>query len=873
MKLPYPRRHLLAPKTLLFPLLAYVVMLWAATPGRAAEDVLRKIPDTAMGVVVADRLGAAEAKVWPLVRLLHLPIADCPTLAEIRKAAGPTLNEEGSAAFVLMPAGPPPAPPTSLFVLPVKDFPRFIGSFHPVDSKAAVVNVTLPSGECVVRSWGEYALWADRRHRQTLETFEAGTRSLAEQFKAWRPWVEENDVAVLLASAGVRAAWGLGSPRIEEMAAGNAWGTGVPQTPVRIAEMLKLLQAETTGWGLAARVDPQGALQVSFRVGVKSGGRGEAILAGLRPVSENLLALLPPVPYCVASAASTAGLGAGVAGTASVRGIAELHAVCRPGDANHRINLLQVFRVEKAQAYLDNYEKLASQAMPGLAAGGKTDAKATVRRTTFDGLPALEIAVDLGPLSKSAAKPPEQVAADLLGPGGEPVVWQVAAKDDTVVAGYFRKDLLRACLKTLKAPGESLGADQGIADLASRLPRGAFWTEYCSPRSSLANARQMLANIKSPGAERFPAFSSDALVGAALVAAQGELQATVIIPAEVVKAAGETILQVNALRARSAVAPDGSVGGLDTAARPDDARQDSRRAGQSIAGALGWLARHQATDGHWSLHEYAKGCKDPSCTGPGKLQSDKSATALALLTYLGAGQTENAKGPYRQNVIAGLDWLSKNHRPQGNVPAASASNLTADSLAVLAFSQAYGLSHDPARKATLADVAQEAVQCLESTPVPVLAERLSNAEQDQVATGLTWRLLALRGAQQVGLKVDAGKLGAAVKQLAALPFQSPATSVLLARLPELQRRDACRWFFATHAIHAAGGAEWRAWNAAVRKCLVESQCKDQCAAGSWAPDQPSPDASGELGGRLFVTCLSALTLECYYRYLPIWKRP
>jgi hypothetical protein len=35
------------------------------------------------------------------------------------------------------------------------------------------------------------------------------------------------------------------------------------------------------------------------------------------------------------------------------------------------------------------------------------------------------------------------------------------------------------------------------------------------------------------------------------------------------------------------------------------------------AAALGWLARHQMPDGHWSLSDYSSRCKGSTCTGPG----------------------------------------------------------------------------------------------------------------------------------------------------------------------------------------------------------------------------------------------------------------
>jgi hypothetical protein len=56
----------------------------------------------------------------------------------------------------------------------------------------------------------------------------------------------------------------------------------------------------------------------------------------------------------------------------------------------------------------------------------------------------------------------------------------------------------------------------------------------------------------------------------------------------------------------------------------------------------------------------------------------------------------------------------------------------------------------------------------------------------------------------------------------------------------------------------------------MRKILVDTQCRDSstCANGSW---NPSGDLWGARGGRVMQTSLSALTLEIYYRYLPLFK--
>jgi hypothetical protein len=65
--------------------------------------------------------------------------------------------------------------------------------------------------------------------------------------------------------------------------------------------------------------------------------------------------------------------------------------------------------------------------------------------------------------------------------------------------------------------------------------------------------------------------------------------------------------------------------------------------------------------------------------------------------------------------------------------------------------------------------------------------------------------------------------------------------------------------------------DWDQWNRKMRKILVDTQCKTGCATGSWDPEVPNRDTYGAMGGRVMTTSLSALTLEVYYRYLPLYQ--
>jgi hypothetical protein len=72
-------------------------------------------------------------------------------------------------------------------------------------------------------------------------------------------------------------------------------------------------------------------------------------------------------------------------------------------------------------------------------------------------------------------------------------------------------------------------------------------------------------------------------------------------------------------------------------------------------------------------------------------------------------------------------------------------------------------------------------------------------------------------------------------------------------------------------MHNMADKDWDAWNRKMRKILVASQAREGCATGSWDPDKPSRDAWGPQGGRIMMTSLACLTLEVYYRYLPLYK--
>lgn len=323
----------------------------------------------------------------------------------------------------------------------------------------------------------------------------------------------------------------------------------------------------------------------------------------------------------------------------------------------------------------------------------------------------------------------------------------------------------------------------------------------------------------------------------------------------------------------------------------------------SVAQGLQWMSRHQAADGYWSFAHEAL-CKDKTCTCSGTWKADTAATALCLLSFYAAGQTHESKGPYQRPIVAGVDWLIKQQKASGDLSGGDTEQpLLAHAVAMFALCEAYAMTNDD----RLGVVAQSAIRFseIQQNSDGGWAAKPGGRSSTEV---VGWQILALRSGQLTHLKIepktlqrckdylrkcqtstpgqfaespggDATPASTAAGLLAAYLLGAKSTSpVMIAGVKELQAyppsadaRDTGYWFFATQVLRRHSPEAWQAWNQQTRRLLVEAQQKEGCAKGSWNPEKPTVDEQGRPRGRLYVTGLSALTLEDYYRYLPIYK--
>jgi hypothetical protein len=343
----------------------------------------------------------------------------------------------------------------------------------------------------------------------------------------------------------------------------------------------------------------------------------------------------------------------------------------------------------------------------------------------------------------------------------------------------------------------------------------------------------------------------------------------------------------------------------------------------AVAEGLLWLARHQAPDGHWSITKFNRNVnlKFPNgstripndrSSGQGSYQDDIAGTAFGLLPFLGAGETHKPSGGkktvnYAKVVEAGLRYLISKQTAEGQFPG----TMYTHGLATITICEAYGLTSDPFLK----EHAQRAIRFIVAAQNQTLGGwRYTPKAADSDTSVVGWQVMALKSGQMAGLSVPKSSLDLAGKWLDSCMTSdkggygyvnnqetptmtsvgllcrmylgwSPKNPGILAGINRLvpkdgsgKRRPAVATdnmyynYYATQVMHHFGGENWeKVWNPAMRDFLVKTQDRGANLAtkGSW---DPRSDVHGKQGGRLMLTSLSLLTLEVYYRHLPLYRR-
>jgi hypothetical protein len=335
----------------------------------------------------------------------------------------------------------------------------------------------------------------------------------------------------------------------------------------------------------------------------------------------------------------------------------------------------------------------------------------------------------------------------------------------------------------------------------------------------------------------------------------------------------------------------------------------------SVEAALRWLARHQEADGHWDIKKYEGGGNVS-----GGVANDEAVSAMALLAFLGAGYTHKSGGQFQDTVSRTTEWLLKKQRPDGgwgDIGQESGYEVYASGLGTLATAEAYGMTKD----GRLGEAAQKGVNYI----LKIQNKYAGWQHGGNLSTSVVgWMVMALKSARIAGLKVDgagfqgatnwlsqvtdasSGKVGygapgqyayqqgyamTAVGMVCRQFMGTPANDPLLIKQADLlaatppkwvakngvdDPQEPYYWYYGTLAMFQMGGAHWAKWNETLKPTLINNQHKGPLPLGSGPEDKDgSWDADmgwGPTGGRVYHTAINALSLEVYYRYLPMYSK-
>ena len=368
--------------------------------------------------------------------------------------------------------------------------------------------------------------------------------------------------------------------------------------------------------------------------------------------------------------------------------------------------------------------------------------------------------------------------------------------------------------------------------------------------------------------------------------------------------------------------PKGDFGGRSLAGRKERAIAEggSEASEAAVVRGLSWLAKIQSQDGGWNY-------TTAGAAKAGTLDNQMGATSMAVLAYLGAGHTNFGESKYVNTVGKGLGFLLRNAKQtadgldmRGDVKRNE--GMYVQGLGGIALTEAYGMAlgaymvNKSGKDKTgrrklefqsmkqLKNPAQAALNFIARAQHPTnggwrYQPRSSTSDTSVVG----WQIMALQSGRSSRLVVPVNVMRGASHFLdvvaadggAQYGYDKPAsnrsatTAVgLLCRmymgwnqsnealgrgvkfLSKLgpQRNNMYFNYYATQVMHHWGGDEWKKWNTVMRDQLVDSQVTKGPMAGSWKP----AGGHASTGGALMQTCFAIMTLEVYYRHLPLYKK-
>jgi len=322
----------------------------------------------------------------------------------------------------------------------------------------------------------------------------------------------------------------------------------------------------------------------------------------------------------------------------------------------------------------------------------------------------------------------------------------------------------------------------------------------------------------------------------------------------------------------------------------------SKETEDSVRRALVYLAANQEPDGRWTRFTGGRPRRRQ-----GRDKADVALTGLSALCFLASNHTPtNAASDYRQTVSRALKFLMDHQKPSGDLRAGG--QMYGHGIATLALGEAAAMTNDPAYR--LAAI-KGARFILKAQHPRTGGWRYAPGDTGDTSV-FGWQVMALHSVERLGMKIPQktrlGALGwlnrvsrSKHKMLCGYTDPSPkpamtaegvfsymllgkrltkpqlneASGYLLQNPPGKGGSNFYYWYYASLALMQMQNEAWKKWNVRMSTHLRKLQRTGGILDGSW----DTGSTYGPRGGRIYTTAMATLTLEVYYRYLPMYGQP
>ena len=308
--------------------------------------------------------------------------------------------------------------------------------------------------------------------------------------------------------------------------------------------------------------------------------------------------------------------------------------------------------------------------------------------------------------------------------------------------------------------------------------------------------------------------------------------------------------------------------------------------------ALRWMKTHQEPNGAWS-----KTCQ-PAMTG------------LGLLTFLAHGETPTSE-EFGPTVQKAMQFLTDQMLAVPDSTPGGLSREYANAIATYGLSESYGMTKIPFLKPAMEKGLRFIVQGQQQSTGGWDYQYAKGKRWDMSVSG--WQIQALKAGYVAGAAVPGldkalekaisflkkvsykdGKFGYSSPGAGSWGIQGAGTlclqllgegnstevragvknivendKVVWPDAAEFQAHSnpAYNWYYETQAMFHGGTNTWNKWNKTFTDVMTEHQLTD----GHW--ECPGKKSNRPEYDSYYTTCLCALSLQVYYRYLPSYKMP